>query len=371
MGAKSDIKFTQISASVDMKLGGPSSVVLNTHELLTLNLKNYCLLVFGSSELEAQNVYRIKTILNNRFGFIWKIASSRPISKLKQSDAILIHGYYLFSTIYSVALYRGSRIYLMPHGTFELYQQARHKFRKIIFSFLLEMFLKDRKIHFITASESESAPLKSSFPLNPVSVVGLGVSIPAVTKIRKTNSEEINLVFLGRIAEKKRIDLCLYSVKQLISSGYQVSLKIIGTGSLELKKSLTDLVEELDLMANVKFLGHLGKTEMEKELSRSDIFILPSENENFAIAVAESIAAEVPVIVSKNVAMHSFVDEHNVGITIAELDSNLICQAVLQIMRGYDEYRINCHKHREMLSWDRIFDSWLDVMEINPNSESK
>ena len=35
-------------------------------------------------------------------------------------------------------------------------------------------------------------------------------------------------------------------------------------------------------------------------LSKCDLFVLPSKNENFALTVAESLAVEVPVIATKD-----------------------------------------------------------------------
>lgn len=367
MLSNTDKKFTQISASVDMSLGGPSAVVIDTHELFSRSLKNYRLLIFGQSELLNKHFSRASTILNNRFGLIWNILNPTFISTLKNSDTVLIHGYYLFSTIYSLTIYRGENIYLMPHGTFELYQQSKHTIRKLIFSVCLNFVLNKRKIHFITASETEVAPLKIIFPQNLISVVGLGINIPTLKSVRTKITEEIKMVFLGRIAEKKRIDLCLYTLKLLRSSGHPVSLKVIGTGSAELKQRLLDLVDRLELESVVNFLGHLERNQLDAELSKSDVFLLPSENENFAIAVAESIAAIVPVIVSKEVSMHTFVDKYRVGITLSDLNPELIGQAVLDIMKNIDQYRENCEKYREFLSWEIVFEAWLNTLGLKSN----
>ena len=362
--SSSNKRFTQISASVDMKLGGPSSVVINTHNLFSENLKDYNLLIFGTSEIKKENIFKARTILDNRFGLIWNIFNPKFIKTLYKSDVILIHGYYLFSTIYSLVFYRGKNIFLMPHGTFEFYQQSKHALRKFIFSIILKAILNNRIIHFITASESEIAPIKAVFPQNKISSVGLGVNIPNIKYVRKNLTGQIQMVFIGRIAEKKRIDLCLHALKRLKSDGHNICLKVIGTGSAQLTQDLFDLVNKLDLNDHVKFLGHQGRTEINKELSNSDVFLLPSENENFAIAVAESIAATVPVIVSNYVSMHLFVDKYKVGITIKELNPDLISQAVLDIMKNHNHYRKNCEKYRDYLSWGVIFDAWINILGL-------
>jgi glycosyltransferase involved in cell wall biosynthesis len=48
-------------------------------------------------------------------------------------------------------------------------------------------------------------------------------------------------------------------------------------------------------------------------LTDADIFVLPSYNENFGIAVAEALAAGTPVIISDQVGLHEEVSAARVG----------------------------------------------------------
>ena len=92
-----------------------------------------------------------------------------------------------------------------------------------------------------------------------------------------------------------------------------------------------------------------------------------SENENFAVAVAESIYELRPVVVSRFVAMHEFVDEYQVGKTIPALDSGLLASAILDLVKDYDRYVLNCESHRELLSWERVSQVWLDTLLADVN----
>lgn len=354
--------LTQIAASLDMTLGGPSAVVLNTHALFSEKISNCNLLVFGNTHLKSKKVMQASTLFDNRFALLVNMFNISFIKTLRQSEVIIVHGYYLFSTMFSAIFYPGKRFFLMPHGTFEYYQQKRHRFRKIIFTFFLNIFLKNRKIHFLVASESEIQPLKAKFPNSPITVVGLGIKLPKLALENYEMGKVVRLIFLGRIAEKKRIDLCLYAVKKLKMEGHSILFDIVGTGNDQLIKSLKKLVGELKIEDSVNFLGHLENEELANVLSRCDIFMLPSENENFAIAVAESIGASIPVIISKNVAMHHFVDKYRVGITIESLDSNLLSKAVLNLADNYAFYKDNCIRYRELLDWSTVFIEWEKII---------
>lgn len=357
-----DLRLTQISATLDKKLGGPTSVVLDTHDFFLDRFFNYTLLVFGETTLIEANSFKAPTLFRNRFALLNNPLNLTFIRKLRKSDVILLHGYYLFSTIYSLLFYKGDRIFLMPHGTFEFYQQKKHKIRKLVFGLFLNVFLRSREIHFLVASEAEVPSLKAKFPKNSVTVVGIGVNLQKLNLNESRNENEIRLIFMGRIAEKKRIDLCMQAVKTLKLMGYKICFEIVGTGDEFLIQFLKNLVKELEIEDSVHFLGHLENEELYRVLALSHIFILPSENENFAIAVAESIGASVPVIVSKNVAMHNFVSKYKVGITIDNLESNLIVNAILDLLDNYSQFRDNCIKNRSLLDWSSVFVQWEEVL---------
>lgn len=364
MANERNLYLTQIAASLEMRLGGPSAVVINTHEIFSKKISNYCLMVFGNTYLK-NNIMQASTLFNNRFALLLNVFNISFIKRLRQSEVILVHGYYLFSTMFSAIFYPGKKFFLMPHGTFEYYQQKRHKFRKIVFTFFLNIFLKKRKIHFLVASKSEIPPIKAKFPNSPITVVGIGINLPKLALGNYEMGKVARLIFLGRIVEKKRVDLCLYAVKKLKLEGHLISFDIVGTGNDRLIKSLKKLVEELEIEESVNFLGHLENEELAHVLSRCNIFILPSENENFAIAVAESIAASIPVIISKNVAMHHFVDKYKVGVTIESLDPNLLSQAVLTITENYAYFKENCIKFRELLDWSTVFVEWEKIIILD------
>ena len=71
---------------------------------------------------------------------------------------------------------------------------------------------------------------------------------------------------------------------------------LIGDGPERLK--MEQLCRNLDLCDNVRFIGKLKAVE--RVLSVSDLFLLPSETESFGLVALEAMASKVPVVSSNS-----------------------------------------------------------------------
>lgn len=355
-------KLVQVSATLDPKLGGPVSVVAGLSSQLDKHF-DHTLLIFGDNRINVNNQVQEKTIFGNRYGLIGNLGSSIFKTELKSADVLLIHGYFLFSTLFSLKLSTTPHVFIMPHGSLENYQSNKGRFRKKLFDFFFFKFLKDRQITFLLGSALEAVSVQERFPYVKIEVVGLGISPSADLETKNIlHGDVVRLFCLSRIAPKKRIDLCLQAIKLLKSSGIDFHLSIYGSGKKSLENALRKLVVELEINQSVEFKGHVNNIDRINAFSESHIFLLPSENENFAVAVAESIQSLRPVVISKNVAMHEFVDRHKSGVTIEKLSPEDLAHGILDVVENYHEYVGNCKVSRDYLSWDKVFENWLRVI---------
>ncbi len=354
----------QVSASLDPKLGGPHSVVAATQKYLRAHF-DLELIVFGSSQIQAENVRVIPTFKNNRYGFSLRRMQKYGIEEIRNSEILLLHGFYLYSTLISIFLFTTKNIYLMPHGSLEQYQEKRGRIRKYLFRQLLENLLRGRKIHFLLGSESEKVSILAIYPEARITVVGLGIDSSSNEVRTKDNlSEPIKLFCLSRISEKKRIDLCIKALHKLNEQKIRYTLQIIGSGDIILERELRKLISELNLDKQVIFSGFLEGLQKTKAIAQADIFLLPSENENFALAVAESISAGKPVVVSKFVAMHEFVDLHQTGITINSLEVEELSAAIESVHQEYSKFQQHCIESSHLLAWEEVQKNWLRALNI-------
>jgi glycosyltransferase involved in cell wall biosynthesis len=358
----SPLRVTQVSASLDKKLGGPVSVVKHVSRLLEQNFRHE-LIVFGTQHETIQTAFSVPTFRQNRYGFFFGRVNNLTRTQIRNSDIVLVHGYYLYSTLVTIALAKNCRIFVMPHGSLELYQKNIGRFRKMIFDVFFRCLAFSRNIAFIVSSSDEVIGVRDKFKKIPVHVLGLGIEKVSENYLRKNGLQEpIKLLSLSRIAEKKRIDLSIEAVRVLRDDGIDARLTIAGVGSQLLVKELRSLVNLYNLNLVVDFIGFVDDKDKDSVYMNADIFLLPSENENFAVAVAESIGRQVPVIVSNRVAMHRFVESHRTGLVIDKLDVNTLVTAILKVISNHSIYWQGCVKSRHLLTWDHVFEEWKRVL---------
>jgi len=356
--------LVQVSATLDLKLGGPTSVVTGLGQSLSDHFELE-LIVFGNVEVELPDVLKISTLFGNRYGLFSNYRQREANAKLAKADILLIHGYYLFSTLYALLRANTNKIFLMPHGSLEPYQDEKSKFAKKIFRVVFMGLASKKEIVFLVGSSSEKANIVKKFPSSSVEVVGLGISKENLESFdRKSKiTDPLNLLCFSRIAEKKRIDLCIRALANLNQNERNYKLTIAGVGEPKLTKELKDLAILLGVENETYFLGFVSdKRKIRALFLDSDLFLLPSENENFAVAVAESISFGVPVVVSKFVAMHEFVDTYSTGVTLDQLSTEDLSNSIRQATNDLPNLVSNCLKYRYLLSWSEVSKKWITAL---------
>lgn len=357
--------LVQVTATLESRLGGPTEVVINLNKYLGVEYENE-LLVFGNSDYVNIESECLPTIRNNRYGIIKNWLPMHVRRRIKTADILLVHGFYLFSTLLILIMANRRTIFIMPHGSLEPYQRHHSRLKKIIFDLIFKFFNHIRDVKFFVGSIEEVKGVEKRFPRNKIIVVGLGIERVSKEYLHQNEIHEpVRLLCISRISNKKRLDLCIEVVMKLREKGIESILTIAGDGDKKLLASLMTLVANLNLQKSVKFIGFIEGESKQNTFKNSDIFILPSENENFAIAVAEAIGHQVPVVISKHVAMQSFVRNHGTGIVIENLQVEDLADAIISIKSDYPNFWHECTESRALLEWDSVAPIWVQNMNSN------
>lgn len=109
-----------------------------------------------------------------------------------------------------------------------------------------------------------------------------------------SGSEDLVLVFMGRLVPWKAVDITLHALRRALDDGVRVRLEILGDGTE--RRRLEDLAGDLGLQSHVCFHGFLPQTECVEVLRRCDALILDSLYECGGAVVLEAMSMGLPVI---------------------------------------------------------------------------
>lgn len=102
-----------------------------------------------------------------------------------------------------------------------------------------------------------------------------------------------NLLKALAVVKRKHKDICLRvpGIDDPFKNSFFQKLKLTGY-----TKYFMRLIEELDLKDNIYFLGRLSSDQMAEELTKAELYIVPSTIENLSMSMRESMAVGTPCI---------------------------------------------------------------------------
>jgi glycosyltransferase involved in cell wall biosynthesis len=284
---------------------------------------------------------------------------------VREADVLVIHGYYLPwvlpTALLAAAL--GTAVVVTPHGALTAHQQKTSVRKKLIFDRTLGRAIRAVLTGFVTGSETEATELRAKFPKAAVMVAGVGTTMPALDiDVRPWNSP-LRLLALSRIAPKKRHDLILGALRVLRDRGIPAELDVVGTGPNELVANLHSLATTLGIGEQVRFHNQKSGAEKEAFYRNADLYLLPSDDENFGISLAESLAHGLPAIASTGVASAMVMDE-SAGRVLDLPTEESIADAIVELRSG-DRAAMSqgaraCAEAN--FSWRTAADSWTRAL---------
>jgi glycosyltransferase involved in cell wall biosynthesis len=94
------------------------------------------------------------------------------------------------------------------------------------------------------------------------------------------------------------------------------------------------LIRETDLGNRVTLLGRISSQEVQEELSRASVFVLPSYQENAPMVVSEAMAAGVPVVTSNVCGMPDMIEDKKTGFLFDPDDTDGFAAAILNLLNS-------------------------------------
>jgi glycosyltransferase involved in cell wall biosynthesis len=115
-------------------------------------------------------------------------------------------------------------------------------------------------------------------------------------------ADALMVLFLGRLSVKKSPDLLLGAFARLVAEAPANTMRLVFAGPDQsgMLARLQSRAKELGIEKQVLFAGSVFGVEKWAAYRDADVFVLPSQNENFGNTAAEAAACGTPVVLTEN-----------------------------------------------------------------------
>lgn len=190
--------------------------------------------------------------------------------------------------------------------------------------------------------------------------VEMPLSIPARGAFRakwRISSDTKLVLYFGRVEQKKSPDLLIGAFAQWRKSSRLGANSVLAISGPEndhgYSARLRSLAAVLGVPEAVRFTGPLYDEHKWSAYRDADVFVLPSQNENFGNSVAEAVACGTPVIVTDQCGIAPFIEGRAGLIVRHDLDS--IADALKVLLENENaaaRFRSGCPSVAKELSWE-------------------
>ena len=129
------------------------------------------------------------------------------------------------------------------------------------------------------------------------------------------------LLYYGRLIHQKRPDHAIDVVSRLPADH---CLYFVGNGTEEVRRELVEHAQALRVADRVRFVRHAHGHDRSLWLTAADVLLVPSDIENFCLAVVEAVAMGLPVVSAELVGAVEYLDGNDVRVVPRDLDTWVI-----------------------------------------------
>ncbi|MCA0893641.1 glycosyltransferase [Microbulbifer agarilyticus] len=185
--------------------------------------------------------------------------------------------------------------------------------------------------------------LKSQgIPADKMVLVRCGVDTNQFSPRDQSDDErgEVVLGFLGRLVEKKGVDILINAMAKLSQHQSNIKLEIMGDGPLE--QSLKALVQNHGMTENVSFGGALAHDNVSSWYEKIDYFVFPGkvdsngDMDGIPVVLMEAMMRGVPVIATSVSGIPELVVDGITG-TLSEPDAGALAVSIQNIVNETPE----------------------------------
>ena len=280
--------------------------------------------LYFTSEIKKKfGVFKVVNILKSK-------QSNKIKSKLTNSildifffkpQIIHIHGCWrpkLF-IVFLLAKIASIKIVISPHGMIDPYSFSQKKIKKFFAWFFYQKYIFQFSNLIVVNSKLEKKNLIKKLKISKrIEIIKHGVNISKITKDIK-KKKNLTFVFFSRIHPSKNL---MELVKIWKNNNFFDDFILDVYGEIDDNRYFDNFKDSIKKSKNINYKGRININELNYKLSKYDIFLHPSNSENFGLVILEAMSCGLFPVVNKKIDW-KILDKNNLGHSLNFTHMNL------------------------------------------------
>ena len=227
----------------------------------------------------------------------------------------------------------GLKLIVYTHGeeiSMKAHNQRAEKMRHYIF---------DKADKIIAVSRFTQSKIIDYYrvPKHKVSVLHNGVRARAGVVPLSKRSERFKVITVGRLVERKGVDMLLKAWVTVLRELPSAQLDIIGDGPMA--DTYYDLINALGLAGSVRMLGELTDQALQTAYNSAQLFVQPNrrlangDTEGFGLVLLEAASYGLPAIAGRDGGTSEAVQHGQTGFVVDGCDLGEIAAVILTLLQ--------------------------------------
>lgn len=231
----------------------------------------------------------------------WKWGRSWLAARRWHPDVIYMNSFFslkfsiLAQILAQIHWWRGSLMVIAPGGEMNIGALALKANKKRLFLQLYKLLKLSDKLIWHASSQDEVTSIRSVFDAKSIIVRENETLLPVkADPPALAGGKVLRAVFLSRISPIKGLDVVLRALKR---TSQPVILDIYGPDEDAVYAAKCRLIaQEMPAGVSVEFCGTVGADNVRRVLSKYELFLAPTDGENFGHTIAEALSVSCPVM---------------------------------------------------------------------------
>jgi glycosyltransferase involved in cell wall biosynthesis len=210
----------------------------------------------------------------------------------------------------------------------------------------------------VTGKEMREILVDCGVPKNRIHVLPHGIERPYSRP--KERSQEYDMVFVGELIPRKRVDVLLDAFKLVKETFEDARFCIVGDGPL--RSALEAQAMRAGISAAVDFEGF--QDDVWPYLEKSKVFVLASEGEGLPFAMIEAMVCGLVPVVTDVGTIRDVVTNGENGFLVKMGEPHTLAKSVERLLTDGDLYREMSQKAMDIgkdFSYQKTVEVWDDI----------